>query len=428
MQVTPRGPRLRAVFSLAVLAAAVWFVWFQPFEALRLATFAAVAAAVVAGALWLGPHVLSGVPRRARRLLDRGAFTACALVVLVEATLRVIALLIPVPLLQTGSSSASVFATYRKPPGAAHLGLSCDERGFNDRLVRAPGTRLVACIGDSFSFGLVPRPFHYTSVAERLLDGVEIYNAGVIAAGPSEYLELEREVLPLRPAALVLALFVGNDVDEADRGDSGAGWLGTLFDRQHLLLYQVPRRLRIRAHERRARAEPFGSIQGESTPVVSAEPDACLAAFPWLADPALESASMSEEIFLDVERRRAAVVCAPDAEHDYQRLFHTLEAIRAAARSVPLYVLLIPDEFQIDDELWRQVEQPGYERDRPQVEIGGWLAARGVETLDLLPVFRGVPALTDGERHLYHRRDTHWNRRGNETAGAALAAWLRERL
>jgi hypothetical protein len=357
----------------------------------------------------------------------RFVVAASALAVAVEAMLRLVALLMPTPLLETGRSTASVFATYRKAPGAKHLGLACDERGFNDRLVRAPGDRLVACIGDSFSFGLVPRPFHYTSVAERLLEKVEIYNVGVIAAGPSEYLELlARDVLPLRPAAIVLALFVGNDVDEADR--SAPSGLGRLLDRRHLLLYQVPRRLWTMARERRRRSEPFGSIQGEDAELASEDPQVLRARFPWLEDAALERGTMSEEVFLDVERRRAALVCAPDSGRAYRRLFDALERILAAAGPIPLHCLLIPDEFQVEDGLWRRIERPGHERDRPQAEIGAWLAARGVATLDLLPVLRAAPPSPDGERHLYHRLDTHWNRRGNEIAGAALARWLRERL
>jgi hypothetical protein len=414
---------------LTVAALAAWFVWFQPFEAHRLWTFVGVCVGLLAGSIWLGPRWGGRLTPRTSRRLDFGVFAACALVVLAEATLRLGAVLIPVPLLETGRSTASVFATYRKKPGEMHLGFASDERGFNDRLVRVPGDRLVASIGDSFSFGLVPRPYHYTSVAEALLDNVELYNAGVIAAGPPEYLELlERDVLPLRPDAIVLALFVGNDIDEADRSSPGGSWLGSFFDRQHLLLYQVPRRLRTIARDRRTREAPLGTIQGEDAQVASQEPDALSVRFPWLEDPSLERGTMSRQIFLDVERRRAALVCAPDAGAAYQRLFEILERIRAAAGHIPLFVLLIPDEFQIEDELWRRIERPGYERDRPQAIIGAWLAARHVETLDLLPVLRRVPPLPDGQRHLYHRFDTHWNRRGNKAAGAALAEWLRERL
>jgi hypothetical protein len=46
---------------------------------------------------------------------------------------------------------------------------------------------------------------------------------------------------------------------------------------------------------------------------------------------------------------------------------------------------------------------------------------RGIAALDLLPRLRAQEPLPDGRRHLYHLRDTHFNARGNEAAGAALA-------
>jgi hypothetical protein len=37
-----------------------------------------------------------------------------------------------------------------------------------------------------------------------------------------------------------------------------------------------------------------------------------------------------------------------------------------------------------------------------------------------------VPPLPDGDRHLYLLRDTHWNARGNDAAGKALAPFVRQ--
>ena len=93
-----------------------------------------------------------------------------------------------------------------------------------------------------------------------------------------------------------------------------------------------------------------------------------------------------------------------------------------------LAVLLIPDQFQVDDALWKEVQRrlgrDDLDREQPQRRISAWLRERGVPYLDLLPELRQVPPLADGRGHLYHRRDTHWNRRGNEAAGAALARFL----
>ena len=41
--------------------------------------------------------------------------------------------------------------------------------------------------------------------------------------------------------------------------------------------------------------------------------------------------------------------------------------------------------------------------------------------LDLLPLLRTVEPMKDGRRHVYQLRNTHFNARGNEVAGRALA-------
>ena len=59
----------------------------------------------------------------------------------------------------------------------------------------------------------MPHALHYTTLAEGLLGGVEVYNAAVINAGPREYRRLlETDVLPLAPKLVVVSLFVGNDL------------------------------------------------------------------------------------------------------------------------------------------------------------------------------------------------------------------------
>jgi hypothetical protein len=69
----------------------------------------------------------------------------------------------------------------------------------------------------------------------------------------------------------------------------------------------------------------------------------------------------------------------------------------------------------------------GLDRDRPQRMLSAWFARNELRCLDLLPRLRRVHPLTDGRRHLYHRQDTHFNRRGHEVAGEALAEEVRRR-
>ena len=60
--------------------------------------------------------------------------------------------------------------------------------------------------------------------------------------------------------------------------------------------------------------------------------------------------------------------------------------------------------------------------------IGDWLSRQGIPTVDLLPPLLAVEPLADGRRHLFHLRDTHFNARGNDVAGKALAEGLRALL
>jgi hypothetical protein len=103
-----------------------------------------------------------------------------------------------------------------------------------------------------------------------------------------------------------------------------------------------------------------------------------------------------------------------------------LEILREARDLVaprPFAVLLIPDEFQVEDDVWAEVaERAGaLDRERPQRELAAFCRERGLALVDPLPALRGAEPLASGRRHVYHLRDTHWNARGNALAGAALA-------
>ncbi len=107
-----------------------------------------------------------------------------------------------------------------------------------------------------------------------------------------------------------------------------------------------------------------------------------------------------------------------------------LDAKRAAG-NVPIAVMIIPDEFQVEDALWNEVSAAAnrpLERDRPQQRLMAWFVNSGIPVLDLLPVLRAVEPLEDGKRHVYHALDTHFNARGNEAAAGALLPFLRDLL
>jgi len=108
----------------------------------------------------------------------------------------------------------------------------------------------------------------------------------------------------------------------------------------------------------------------------------------------------------------------------FDHFFKALAALKMGAGSVPLAFVLIPDEFQVEDDLWDEVVRRSgrpLDRDLVQRTTVEWLQARGWPVLDLLPLLRTVEPLADGRQHVYHRQNTHFNARGNEVAGRALA-------
>ena len=93
--------------------------------------------------------------------------------------------------------------------------------------------------------------------------------------------------------------------------------------------------------------------------------------------------------------------------------------------------MIIPDQLQVEEDIWRAVcdRYRDTELDRAYAQrcIKKWLTDNGIPCLDLLPVLLSVPPLEDGKRHLYHLDDTHFNVRGNEAAGRALARFIENR-
>jgi len=423
-----------------VVTAAVVVAFFQPVHPKRVQVAAGLVLGAFAATASLGTGLARRLPRRAVEAVDLGLTNVAILVVLLEVGLRVVGALHPSPLFDlVGADADDIVRRKRMPPNVMHLGFPTNASGFYDEEFTPPtrGERQVVAIGDSFSTGVVPHGFHYTTVCERSLPGVRVHNVGIPGIGPSEYLLLLRnEVLPLRPDLVVVSIFVGNDVVIFQ----DLPLLDRLLDRRRVRVVEIPRRILRVARERgrggaatglaegRAAAEMRDGVEGaagDATPAVSRE-DASRR-FPWVLDPTLEEPTFSEKGFLAIERERVLAACVPD-DGRYGRFFGVLEKIHAAAGATPLLFMLIPDEFQVEDDLWAQVTegQPAtLDRDQPQRLIGAWLAARGLRCLDLLPEMRAAAASPDGRRRLYHLRNTHWNAAGNGVAGEALAKAIR---
>jgi hypothetical protein len=407
---------LRWAFCAAVL---LWFAYAAAagrYFTARVACVFATWSAVVAAVVWLLPPV-----RRPPRRFSLVAFAIALTLLLGELSLRALAAIVPGPLLCVqGAGSEQRMRAHAFAVEAEHFGFPINAHGCYDEPFAPPSPergRVIAAIGDSFHASFVPHEFHYTTVAERELGDAAVWNVGWAALGPAEYhVLLERDVLPLDPDAVVVSLFLGNDLAESPPWTGFDLALARWFDGGNVLLLEVPRRLvrLVRGTVRSAGAPTIGDLDAASA---------------WLHDPSREPGTFAREAFLELEAERADDACT-DQPARWGALVAELRAMRELCGRRPFGCVLIPDEFMVEDALWAQVRGDANDDNRWLLRdrLVAWCRDEGIPCFDLLPVLRAVPPLGDGDRHLYLLRDTHWNVRGNQAAGEAVAPFLRRLL
>jgi hypothetical protein len=426
----------RAAFDVVTSSVAAMLLFFQPARGIECAVAVGLAGGVVALLALLEPPLRRRAPRTVKAV-DFAVFQLCLAAWCAEAILRAKQQWRPSALLVRADAGPRRYLDqFHLQPGQMRFGFPCDSRGYYDEETsgKRAGEFFALALGDSFSVSVGPHALHFTTVCERELGDSSVYNMGVPAIGPPEYFELLRsEGLALRPDAIVVSLFIGNDVAFYDtRTKPVARGLVPWFDANRYLLGLFTQRVaRMRgAQAPGANASAFGDVidpASESGRRLDTL-EAIAREYPWLVDVALERPSFPEETFRNMELARIRAICRPD-ERVYGDLFEVLSALRELAPDTPLYVLLIPDEFQVEDAVWDDalsaIARRDFERDLPQRRIVSWLAEHGIEAIDLLPAMRAVEPMPDGRRHLYHLRNTHFNTRGNDLAGKELARALR---
>lgn len=297
--------------------------------------------------------------------------------------------------------------------------------GFRDRnylVARCDSVWRIVGIGDSFVYGAVPVAENFLQICQDSLRAwrpsrrPEVLRLGCPGFSPENAAGLlESFGLSLDPALVVINFFVGNDITGIPvRGRvlggrmyypySPIGWLNVARKSQ---LFQLAEGVVYRGLKRRLR-DP---APGKTAPA----PDAA----PVLVD----------GLYLKILRHNVPVYLRrPDRrlEDLWREAFGYLERIDAACREagVPWLLVLIPAEEQIDPRVRQQVvaglglAPAAYDFEAPQRRLRDWADRRNVPALDLLPIMRAAHADT---ARLYVPNDTHWNRRGNAVAGAALA-------
>jgi hypothetical protein len=361
---------------------------------------------VLLGALKLERRVAGpergGKPRRFKRL-EIIAFNAALALTLSEVALRSCSVWWGIsPLIE------ETMDAYRLAPGHAYgSGLRGNALGYPGRdfqLDKEPGRFRVAALGDSFAVGpAVPYSDNYLSLLEAGLPETEVYNFGVSGIGPREYLTiLRRDVWRHRPDLVLVSIFVGNDITES------------VATPRHLDPRQSATYLLLTRGWRLFRARCAGS---ESTADTGEQ-----------ADPT----GLPAETFREIESRRLEVCLrspSPALEKKWKSALAYLSEIAAECRRhhVPLGVVLIPDEFQVNGSVlaqalkYRGVTRDDFDVRIPQRRLLDFFADQAVPCLDLMPAFAT-------KSDTYAPRDTHWNVRGNHLAARRIRQWLEQEV
>jgi hypothetical protein len=379
--------------------------------------------------------------RNARRLLAIALAQVCATLLLLEAALRLcgplsrdVSALLYLPSVRTHYDDIdSIDALMQQTPlgfvpFTEWKGFILNSRSLRTRDYPAPrqagGYRIVA-IGDSFTVGAGAYDKTWPALlekalADRLDRPIEVFALGAPGVGPQFELrlwELERDLL--RPDLVILAFFVGNDFTDDEEL--------TLQPTGEAHLLRVSYTARLVRNLYRLWSERSAGVEGLAfAPSRPESPRHERGGFAVPTDD-IQRITFSRERHLLIEGYRLQITM-DDHRDDFLRLSaraaRVLQRFQAEVRAAgaEFLVMIIPDEFQVDDALRQDVlerlhiESTAIHIDRPQTRLKALLDDAGIASLDLLPAFREAGT----SRRLYYPRNTHWNDAGNALAAGLL--------
>jgi len=278
---------------------------------------------------------------------------------------------------------------------------------------KTPGALRVLGVGDSFVSAFnVEEAETFLSVAgetlRRTLPGrkVEVINAGTPNYGTWHELRLFRRLAPrLIPDAVLLCVYVGNDLEDNLSPRQSMVKHGLLVERRHsqgILPYPVRSWLQRHCMTYVFLWNAWNRVR------------------PWFGK--------TEKDPLHGEKDLVSPEAPPYVEEGYRTSGDLLRQVRdvAAARGIPLLVVLMPTEFQVYPERFQQVvrhesaDPSRLDLDLPSKRWTDLAHAAGLPVLNLFPVFR---AHVSGP-YLYMSLDGHLTVEGNRLAGEAIAGAL----
>lgn len=341
--------------------------------------------------------------KKARSILLQTAMIMLITLFMGEIALRIYDYYIPSFVFYSGS-----YNRFRGKPFADDWNFKLNSHGFKDEEFseKKDNTYRILGIGDSFSFGVVPYKYNYLTLIESRLylknANIEVFNMGIPSTGPKDYLSLlVKEGLALQPDMVLLSFFVGNDFEQSKKRKLYEySYVASLL---HYIINLQPK---------------YGGriIHGKGKYC-----DDC--------------PSFTYEEYLKIESQRSLIYLKRNSQFPklLDRALYYLNRIKKICekKGFDFVVVIIPDELQINQDLWREIRDayyPNIERykwnlTRPNRILSNELNKLSIDNIDLYEYFAEASS-----QQLYRPRDTHWNIAGNKLAANVIEKYIHKYL
>ncbi|MFM6190791.1 MAG: SGNH/GDSL hydrolase family protein [Planktothrix sp.] len=340
------------------------------------------------------------------KILGQTALIALITFVMSEITLRIYNKIDPSFVFYDSS-----YNRFRGKPNAPDYDFKLNSQGFKDvefTVEKPAGIYRILGIGDSFAYGVVPYEYNYLTLLEEQLNQsgqkTEVINMGIPGMGPRDYLSiLVNEGLKLNPDKVVVFFYIGNDFLD----NVMTAKLRT--EEKSYVIALIKSLIKIQSNYQGKVLNPTTVKYNDNQPTFNNEK--------YLQDTVNKS-----NMFVRNPADGIFKSFVEDAVQDLLKIKQICDS-----QNIPLTVVIIPDEVQVNSQLQQQVKNAFDPNDPnlldfelPNRMLTEQLQQANIDYLDLLPSFK----VASQQTRLYKPNDTHWNIAGNRLAAELISQHL----